>query len=148
MKRLWQFTLREGVGTPEVEAWLRRVSSIVQREMNMWHYQMRLRKEKGQEIYEMVEVYPEVPGEYPRLWSERGITPCGETQAELIEDLQHMLDDAKKYPVFVDTQEEADAIHQDDRAEDAEPAIDPVADFRENTGGDRLPHIQDSIQES
>lgn len=58
-----------------------------------WHYQIQQFEDKGQDYYMMVEVYTN------GARSLDGI-PMGETPQELIDDLQRMLDDAKKYPVL------------------------------------------------
>ena len=61
-----------------------------------WHYQTRRRTDKGQHWYEIIEVYQ---GAGQTVDS---VKPGGETKAELIADLEHMLADARKYRTLIE----------------------------------------------
>ena len=60
-----------------------------------WHYQARRRTQHGQHYYEVVAVYGRL------LRSGGGMTPMGDTKAELIADLKRMLADVKRYRTIV-----------------------------------------------
>jgi hypothetical protein len=63
-----------------------------------WHYRIRKRKapENKKYIFDIVEFYGK------RSWTVQGIKPYGDTKEELIQELERMLSDAKKYPVLYD----------------------------------------------
>lgn len=66
--------------------------------MGTWHYQIQeFRYTDGLDVtrtyYQIIEVYSS------GAQTENGIAPMGETPEELIKDLEHMLEDAKKHPV-------------------------------------------------
>lgn len=60
-----------------------------------WHYQIRRREDKGQVWYDIVECYKNPTG-----WTQDSIAPAGETPEGVIETLEMMLSDTKKYPVL------------------------------------------------
>lgn len=61
-----------------------------------WHYQLRKQEyENGRVWYDVVECY-----ENPHGWTEDGIAPAGETPTGVIEVLEQMLADVRKYPVL------------------------------------------------
>lgn len=60
--------------------------------MGKWHYQIQQFEDKGEVYYMIVEVYSN------GARTQNGVCPMGETPEELISELQHMLNDAKKYP--------------------------------------------------
>lgn len=62
-----------------------------------WHYQVRKRLVNSEAVFDIVEVY-----ENPRGWTVDGMAPCGESYEAVIECLEHMLTDAKKYQVLED----------------------------------------------
>lgn len=62
--------------------------------MGTWHYQIQEYDDKGQKYYQIIEVYSH------GAKTENGVTPMGETPEQLIQDLERMLKDAKKYPVL------------------------------------------------
>jgi len=68
-----------------------------------WHYQIRKQENKGKIWYDIVEYY-----ENPKGWTVDGMAPCGETPEGVIECLEMMLADAKKYPVLQDGGEGGD----------------------------------------
>lgn len=65
-----------------------------------WHYQIQQFEDTGQDYYMVVEVYTH------GARSLDGIRPMGETPQELINDLQRMLDDVRKYPVLKKDQDD------------------------------------------
>lgn len=65
-----------------------------------WHYQIRKQITAGHTWFDIVEVY-----DNPRGWTENSIVPAGESPEGVIEALEHMLADAKKYPVLEDSHE-------------------------------------------
>lgn len=62
-----------------------------------WHYQVRKKVIEDETVFDLVEVYKN-----PRVWTEKGMKPIGNTKKEVIQILEMMLDDAKKYPVLHD----------------------------------------------
>ena len=67
-----------------------------------WHYQVRKRTDKGQDIFDIVEVYRQPAG-----WTEGSVHAQGETKDEVIHELEMMLADARQYPVLDVCDEEA-----------------------------------------
>jgi hypothetical protein len=67
-----------------------------------WHYQVRHHIDKGENLYQIVEVYGDyTPKGFKQFAvTERAITACGTTKEELIRELKMMLADAKQYPVI------------------------------------------------
>jgi hypothetical protein len=65
-----------------------------------WHYRIRKRTDKGQDWYDIVEYY-----ERPKGWTKDSIAPGGETQEGVIECLEMMLADAKKYDILIEKEE-------------------------------------------
>ncbi len=65
-----------------------------------WHYQIRHRIDKGQDLYDVVEVY-----ESPLGWTKDSIAPVGETPGEVLDELSRMFADGAKYPVLEDIEE-------------------------------------------
>lgn len=63
-----------------------------------WHYQIRKRTDKGQALYDIVEIYIKPK----RGWTINSQAPQGETRAEVIRDLEMMLRDAKRYRTLVE----------------------------------------------
>jgi len=61
-----------------------------------WHYQVRRKKIGTKWEYDIVEVYT------GNVHTERGISAIGNTKKELIQDLERMLADAKKYRTITD----------------------------------------------
>ena len=51
----------------------------------------------GKAWFDIVEMYDKPTG-----WTEDSMAPGGETKNDLITDLEMMLHDAKKYPVFIE----------------------------------------------
>lgn len=64
-----------------------------------WHYQIRRWRDTGSVYFDIVEVYHDDPPDAPS-WTENSIAPIADTREELIETLELMLADARKYPVF------------------------------------------------
>jgi hypothetical protein len=64
-----------------------------------WHYQIRKQEDKGYVWYDIVECY-----ENPRGWTKHSMAPSGVSPEGVIECLEMMLADAKKYPVLEDVQ--------------------------------------------
>lgn len=62
-----------------------------------WHYQLRKRTTANHVWFDIVEVY-----DNPTGWTIDGMTPCGESYEAVVECLEHMLADAKQYPVLED----------------------------------------------
>lgn len=63
-----------------------------------WHYRIRKRVFIGEPWYDIVEFYHMRPSG----WTKDGMTPGGSTRQEVIENLEMMLRDAKKYRTLVD----------------------------------------------
>ena len=78
------------------EAWTELEDDWKERRKSMWHYQARRRTQHGQHYYEVVAVYGRL------LRSGGGMTPMGETKAELIADLKRMLADVERYRTIVE----------------------------------------------
>ena len=64
-----------------------------------WHYQIRKRTQNDRDVFDIIERYVNPDG-----WTAREIAPCGETAEELVCDLEMMLNDARKHPVFEEPQ--------------------------------------------
>ncbi|MDD3897282.1 MAG: hypothetical protein PHU04_05620 [Candidatus Peribacteraceae bacterium] len=65
-----------------------------------WHYQATHRVVDGHDVYEVREVYVGIEGDDDVSWTMDAIAPFGNTKEELIECLELMLADVKKYPVL------------------------------------------------
>lgn len=65
-----------------------------------WHYRIRKRTDKGQVWYDIVEYYTNPSG-----WTRDSMAPGGETQDVVIECLEMMLIDAKKYDILIEEEE-------------------------------------------
>jgi len=62
-----------------------------------WHYQIRKTTNiEGGDWFDIVEMYGKSYG-----YTTGGVRPGGATKAEAIQDLEHMLTDAKRYRVLV-----------------------------------------------
>lgn len=68
--------------------------------MGTRHYQIQEYECAGSKYYQIVEIYS-----YGAR-TENGIMPIGETPEELIQELERILKDAKKYPVLPHKEEE------------------------------------------
>ncbi len=62
-----------------------------------WHYRVRKRQDKGQDIFDIVEYYDD-----PGAWTTDGIKPLAESYDDLVRELKLMLADARKYPILVE----------------------------------------------
>jgi hypothetical protein len=63
-----------------------------------WHYQVRKQENgDGDPWFDIVEVYTDPVG-----WTDDGVVPEDESYDGVIETLENMLADAKKYPVLID----------------------------------------------
>lgn len=62
-----------------------------------WHYRVRKRTIDGETVFDIVEMYKN-----PRVWTEDGMEPIGDTKEKVIQTLKKMLKDAKKYSVLHD----------------------------------------------
>ncbi len=62
-----------------------------------WHYQIRHCTIDGADWYDIVEAYNDSTS-----WTQDGMAPGGEMATGVIETLERMLADAKKYPVLED----------------------------------------------
>jgi hypothetical protein len=62
-----------------------------------WHYQVRQAWHMGVIYFDIVEVYTNPTG-----WTKDSIAAAAESYEGVIETLEHMLADAKKYPVLID----------------------------------------------
>ena len=60
-----------------------------------WHYQIRQRDIDGALFFDIVEMF-----DGPIGWTEDSMAPSGDTPGELLADLERMLADAKRYPIF------------------------------------------------
>lgn len=66
-----------------------------------WHYQIRKRIIGEDEFYDIVEMYHDDNGNHTG-WTIDSMSPNGNTKEELIKDIEMMLADANKHPVFED----------------------------------------------
>ena len=62
-----------------------------------WHYRIRKRIVDDEPVFDIVEMYNN-----PRVWTDEGMQPIGDTKEKVIQTLKHMLKDAKKYSVLHD----------------------------------------------
>ena len=59
-----------------------------------WHYRIRKRIVDDELVFDIVEMYSN-----PRVWTEEGMQPIGDTKEKVIQTLKHMLKDAKSIEV-------------------------------------------------
>lgn len=65
--------------------------------MGSWHYQ--IQEYCYTDVLDVKRTYYQIIEVYGSGAHSEGITPMGETPGELIQDLERMLEDAKKHPV-------------------------------------------------
>lgn len=66
-----------------------------------WHYQIRKRIDKGEVLYDIVEVYEGIEPNEKRTWTQDSMAPISETRRGMIHVLEMMLRDAKRWPTLI-----------------------------------------------